>query len=238
MSRANTMMRRIVAATAAAATGTLLVPAGIASAHIDPDPVAIEAGKPATVAFNVEHGCNGSPTTSLAFKLPSDVTDAKPVTKAGWTGTVASGVLTFSGGSLGATTQDTFSISFTAPATAELIRFPVVQTCAVGLTNWLDVPVAGQPEPDHPAPTITVTAGPPTSAELTPPTDGPDVESSTPAAPTAATAITATTAVASTTTVAAPSTSKGAGKVVAIVAVAIVVIGVIGVIAARKRAAS
>ena len=46
--------------------------------------------------------------------------------------------------------------------------FPIVQTCAVGETAWIEIPAEGGAEPDHPAPAVLVTDGPPTSADLAP----------------------------------------------------------------------
>ena len=56
----------------------MLAIAGVASAHIDPDPTEAQAGSRLTVGFTVEHGCDGSPTTQLDMRLPDGVTDALP----------------------------------------------------------------------------------------------------------------------------------------------------------------
>ena len=227
------MLRR-AGFTSLATSGLLLVVgAGLASAHVDPDPVAIEAGKPATVAFNIEHGCSGLPTISLAFKVPDGVTDAVPVSKDGWTSTAADGVITFSGGSLGSATPDSFSISFTAPATAGVIRFPVVQTCVQGELSWIEIPVDGQPEPEYPAPTITVTDGPPTSAQLVPPTDD-DSEETIAATETAPPSVPVT---------AAPVPAKkddgtSTGTIVLAIAGIVVVVAAVGLVFAARKSKS
>ncbi|MCU1386977.1 MAG: nuclear export factor [Ilumatobacteraceae bacterium] len=158
----------------------MLLGAGIASAHIEADPPAVQAGTKATVSFAVEHGCNGSNTTKLEFKAPADVTDAQAVDKTGWTTGAANGTVSFTGGNLDASTPDDFSITFTAPTTAGVIHFPVVQTCAVGETAWIEIAADGAAEPEHPAPAVLVTDGPPTSAQLAPAKDdGADPASST-----------------------------------------------------------
>jgi periplasmic copper chaperone A len=146
----------------------LVIGTGTAFAHIDPDPPAIESGTSATVSFGVEHGCTDSPTTGLDIKIPDGVTDAKAVDKDGWTTSVAAGVVSFSGGSLDAATPDDFSITFTAPAEAGTIYFPIVQKCKVGETAWIEIPAGDAAEPEHPAPAIAITDGPPTSADLAP----------------------------------------------------------------------
>ncbi|MCU1398361.1 MAG: hypothetical protein JWN62_1470 [Acidimicrobiales bacterium] len=165
------MFRRSAGAALTASGAALLLGAAIASAHIEPDPPAVQAGASATVSFAVEHGCNGSNTTQLEFKVPADVTDAKAVDKAGWTTGAANGTVSFTGGNLDASTPDEFSITFTAPATPGTIYFPVVQTCAVGATAWIEIAADGAPEPELPAPAVLVTDGPPTSAQLAPAAD-------------------------------------------------------------------
>jgi uncharacterized protein YcnI len=166
------MLGRTTIATATAATAGVLLLAGTASAHIDPTPAAIEAGTEVTVAFGVEHGCDGSPTVELQIQVPAGVTDAQPVDQEGWTASTADGadgqVVTFADGSLDPDMPADFSISFTAPTTAGTINFPIVQTCEVGQLDWIEIAVEGQEEPEHPAPAVLVTAAPPTSEELAP----------------------------------------------------------------------
>ena len=128
----------------------------------------MQAGTSGTVAFNVEHGCDGSPTTSMKFQIPDGVTDAVGVAKDGWTATLTGSTLEFAGGPLAADQEDHFDITFTAPATPGNISFPVIQTCEQGETDWIEPIVEGAEEPEHPAPTIKITADAPTAEELTP----------------------------------------------------------------------
>ncbi len=146
------------------AVGAAAVFAPAAVAHIDPDPSAVPVGETATVGFTVEHGCDGSPTVSVAIQIPSGITDARPVELAGWTGTAAGQVVTFAGGPLDPATAQTFSITFTAPTASGDARFPIIQTCQVGEIAWLDQEVEGQPEPETPAPTVHI-LGPGQTAE-------------------------------------------------------------------------
>ena len=99
------------------------------------------------MAFNVEHGCDGSPTIELEIKVPDDVVDPTPVEKEGWTTDVAQGIVLFTGGSLPADKEDTFSIKFTAPSTNGALVFPSIQKCTVGQINWIQPTVEGQPDP-------------------------------------------------------------------------------------------
>lgn len=164
------MNRKIGRAFAAVLAGcglAVLAGAGIASAHVEPDPAAVEAGTTATVGFSPEHGCDGSPTTGIDIQIPSGITDAQPVAKDGWEAVVDGDVIRFSGGvSPDPEAPDTFSITFTAPTTPGVLNFPTVQTCTEGSVDWLDVAVEGGAEPESPAPTVLVTEGAPTADDL------------------------------------------------------------------------
>jgi uncharacterized protein YcnI len=141
--------------------------AGLVSAHVEPDPAAVEAGTVATVGFSPEHGCAGSPTNGIDIQIPTGITDAQPVAKDGWEAVLDGDVIRFTGGpSPDPEGPDTFSITFTAPTTAGVINFPTVQTCVEGSTDWLDIAVEGGAEPEHPAPSVLITEGPPTPEDL------------------------------------------------------------------------
>ena len=158
-------LRRASALSLAATGLAVLAGVGVASAHIDPDPPAIPAGQQATVGFGVEHGCGDANTTGLDIKLPDGVTDATAA-EDGWQVAVADGVVRFSGGDLDAHTPMTFHVTFTAPSTPGTVTFPIVQHCGTTELDWLDQTVEGQPEPEHPAPVVELTAGAPTSSDL------------------------------------------------------------------------
>lgn len=150
---------------AAAATALALAIAGPAAAHIHPDPASVEAGAPATVGFVIEHGCDGSPTTEVAIEVPEGATDVAGVDVAGFTASVDGQVVTFAGGSLPDGTEQGFQVSFTAPQTPGEVPVKIIQTCEVGSLEWIEEEVEGQPEPEHPAPVLAITAGAPTGAE-------------------------------------------------------------------------
>ena len=208
--------------------GTVLAAGGVAFAHIDPTPLAMQAGTTGTVQFNVEHGCNGSPTTDIKIQLPDGITDVAAVDKAGWTSTLTGNVVEYKGGPLAADQEDHFDVTLTAPTQPGDIRFPIIQTCQQGELAWIEVAAEGAPEPEHPAPTLKITAGPPTSADLTPEPEATDAGSSAgSAAPVIASAPPTTTAT--------KDESSNTGAVVAIVVAAVVVIGAGGVIIARRR---
>lgn len=156
------------------AAATLMV-TGVSYAHVEPDPIAVEAGTSATVSFSPAHGCGGSPTISLAFLIPENLTDATPVQQSGWTAEKKDRTITFSGGSLpAADTSGKFGITFTAPSQAGTLYFPVVQKCEKGQNNWIDPPNADGTAAEFAAPSVRVTAGPPTSTDLVAPEEVPE----------------------------------------------------------------
>jgi uncharacterized protein YcnI len=169
-------------------------------AHIDPDPTEAQAGSTLSVAFTVEHGCDGSPTIQLDMRLPEGVTDASPDPIDGWEGSIDADVVTFVGGPLPDDEEGTFSVTMTLPPTPDTtIYFPFVQRCEVGEIRWIAIPTEDSgAEPEEPAPAMLLTG--PVATTTAP------VATST--APTATTTPTpATTAAAST---AAPTTTVAA----------------------------
>jgi hypothetical protein len=136
------------------------------------------AGSFMLYGLGVPHGCDGSPTKSLSVSIPAGVIYAKPQPKAGWKLTkvkgklpvpgtlfgekVTTGVLsvTWSGGSVKDDEIDVFNIYIQVPnKVGKTIYFPAVQRCAKGVTRWITIPQKGKPEPEHPAPSLTITKG-------------------------------------------------------------------------------
>src|SRR5262245_27545238 len=138
-----------------------LVAVGVAAAHIDPTPSKALVGKTTTVAFTVEHGCDGSPTRTLAMRMPAGLTSTKPVPKAGWKITVtragASVRQVTWRGTLPDSRESRFAIRLGMPnRPGKTLYFPVVQRCTQGVIRWIEIPRKGQPEPEHPAPGVTL----------------------------------------------------------------------------------
>ena len=219
-------LKRVLFPLVATAT-TVLATAGLASAHIHPDPLAMAAGTTGTVGFAIEHGCDGSPTTDLQIQIPDGVTGVGPVAKDGWTSTITGNVVEFTGGSLAADVTDHFDLALTAPAQPGDVHFKIIQNCAQGELDWIEIAAAGAAEPAHPAPTLKVTQGPPTSADLTPEPESTDATGTVvinAAAPTSTSIIAVTTA---------DSGNTGTIVVVAVVAAVVLIGG--GVALARRR---
>jgi uncharacterized protein YcnI len=222
----------LLAATAIAAFGLLVLLVVPAWAHIDPDPASVTAGSTATITFGVEHGCGESPTTKLEMRLPAGLTNTRAAIEAsGWAATAAGNTVTWSGPAQPPHTQFDIKITATMPTTAGLIRFPIIQTCQQGSLSWIEVQQAGQPEPQYPAPTVDVLAPGQPAPSTTKPADGDAAATSAPTA--SVTSAPATTAPAK----ASKESSSNTGFVVGAAIAAVVVIGG-AVLTLRRRQAS
>ena len=164
--------------TAAIVLGT----AGIASAHVEATSTSTAADSYTTVTFSVPHGCDGSPTTKLAFQVPESVIEVTPTVNPNWTITKTTVPYTDPSASAGAGSEDaaervtgvtytaktplpaderdTFSLSFSLPdgKPGDRVEFPVQQTCVKGSVAWDQEQQDGAAEPEHPAPSIVLTA--------------------------------------------------------------------------------
>ncbi|HEY7813073.1 MAG TPA: YcnI family protein [Nakamurella sp.] len=150
-----------------------------ASAHVTVSADTTAAGSDAVLTFSVPHGCDGSATTKIAIKVPDQVTSVTPTVNPNWDVQKVTEALnppiTDSDGNqitqrvdqvvytaktpLAADLRDALALSLQVPDVAgQSLTFPVIQTCEVGETAWIEQQAAGQPEPAHPAPTIQVTA--------------------------------------------------------------------------------
>ena len=154
------------AATATAALALVLAAPLAASAHVTATPSSTSAGSYSVITFANGHGCNGSPTTKLTVNLPSNITSVTPTVSPNWTiekvktGDAVTQVVYTAVKPLPDGYRDTvsFQVKLPADAAGQTLSFPVLQTCAVGETNWSEPLKADGTEPEHPAPTVAVTA--------------------------------------------------------------------------------
>ena len=168
-----------VAGTVAVLTLALAVPA---SAHVTVNPNTAVQGGYAKVTFRVPNESDTANTTKVEVNLPADAPFAsvslKPV--AGWTmapvrsklakpieahGTqiteaVSKITWTATGDGLLPGEFDLFTISAgPLPTKPNKLTFKAVQTYSNGeVVSWIQQTVKGAPEPEHPAPTLTLTA--------------------------------------------------------------------------------
>lgn len=179
-------IRRTLRTFAAAATTAGMIAAGAAaaSAHVSVIPDDTGANGYSHLTFNVPNESPTAKTSKLEVKLPTDTpftsVSVKPVE--GWTAQVITGELpkpvTVAGATvtkaptsvvwtadeahqLGQNQYQAFSLSVgRLPAAGTTVTLEAAQTYSDGtVVSWNEAGVAGQPEPKHPAPSFTTTAG-------------------------------------------------------------------------------
>lgn len=165
------MKRTVALSSAALGAGVLLALAAplSASAHVSVSASTTAAGAYSVLTFSVGHGCDGSPTQTIAISIPDAITSVTPTVNPNWTitrvtepldepiaeedgdeitdrtSTVVYTAIT----PLAADQRDTFELSL--PLIGEegdVLEFPTLQTCEVGETNWVGEEV----------PSVTLTA--------------------------------------------------------------------------------
>jgi uncharacterized protein YcnI len=168
----------------------LAVGIGSASAHVtvsSPDAAPGDFGK---IVFRVPNESDTASTLKLRIQLPSDKPFAAVSTEAvpGWTATLtrtalnpavkdddgneiteAVSVVEFAAApgnsGIGPGQFQEFSLAVGPFPDVDSMSFSVVQSYSDGTeTAWIDPTVEGQPEPEHPAPTLTLTASSPASS--------------------------------------------------------------------------
>ena len=126
-----------------------------ASAHVHVNPGTASAGGTETLAFSFSHGCDGSPTTTVAIDIPEGVGNVTPAVQGGWSITRELGTPVEDG--LKATVS--MDVLFTEDAAGTTLAFPVTQTCAEGETAWTQIAEDGEDPHDLDAPAPLVEVG-------------------------------------------------------------------------------
>lgn len=154
-----------------------------ASAHVHASSDNAVRGATAIVTFQVPNESNsGALTTALTVALPN-VASARTESMPGWAASLdrdaASGAVrsvTWTAAPNGGIAADQFAlfrISVTLPD-ADTVSFPATQTYADGtVVKWDQSPLPDGGEPEHPAPTLTLSAGPAGAYLHHPPSAGP-----------------------------------------------------------------
>jgi periplasmic copper chaperone A len=185
--RARTL-RRAAAVVGSAAAGVLLVSVP-ALAHITTTPDSAAAGSAAVLTFHVPNEEAGADTTQLDMRIPTDhpiaqllvkpvpgwtisvrtVTLQKPVVTDDGQFTQAVSEVIWSGGRIRPGQFQDFTVSADPlPQGVSELVFKAIQTYSNGnVVRWIDLPQAGQPAPDHPAPVLTLTTSTSTSTSAT-----------------------------------------------------------------------
>jgi uncharacterized protein YcnI len=112
-------------------------------------------------------------TVRLEVAFPADhpIKNATPSALPGWTATVTKGdtvsSIVWTGGQIQPGTYQEFPVSVAVPAESGTLTFKALQTYSSGeVVRWIDATEEGQPEPEHPAPTLVV-ATPPAAVPAT-----------------------------------------------------------------------
>lgn len=172
------IIRRSLIGTSVAAM-LCLGPAAVASAHVQASSDDASRGGYATVSFQVPNeSTTGSPTTTVTIDL-SNVSAVRTETKPGWDakidrdGDKVRSVTWTAAPNAGIPVDqfDVFRITAKLPE-ADSVSFPATQTYADNTeVKWDQAATPGGAEPEHPAPTLALSAGSASkSAQQTAPT--------------------------------------------------------------------
>lgn len=167
---------------AAVAAGVALAGAAPASAHVTAQPNTAQQGGYTVVNFRVPNESDTAGTVKLEVSLPLDhpITSARTTPQPGWTAVVTKGTLPAPIQRNGATiTQAVTTVTWTAqpgtrigpgqyvdfplslgplPSDTDTLVLPATQTYDDGkVVAWNEQQQPGAEEPEHPAPTVTLT---------------------------------------------------------------------------------
>jgi hypothetical protein len=222
---------RVTARTAAIVAGVLIGTVGLAQAafaHVEVSAKPAQAlAQNAVVSFSAEAENPDSGIASIRVVLPEGIAPAD-VTLAsgpsGWALTPTADGYEVKGAALAKKKDAAYAITVKQLPNATSIAFKTVVTYANGdADRWIEIPKAGEPEPDNPAPVLKLSPAPTTAATTAPATDSPAPTKPTPA-------VTAT----------ASAESSGGSSSGIWIAVGVAVVVIIGglIFALRRRSAS
>jgi uncharacterized protein YcnI len=180
MNRSSVFLTRLAVVVTAAATA-VLASAGLASAHVSVSSPDASPGGYGKVTFRVPNESDTASTVKIRVQLPTDTPLASVSTMPvpGWTATTtkaplnppvkdddgntiseAVSVVEFDatpGGGIGPGQFEEFSLAGGPFPDAPALTFPVVQSYSDGSESaWIEPAVEGQPEPEHPAPVLSL----------------------------------------------------------------------------------
>jgi len=175
-------MRRSIFAIGIVA-GVLIAGAAPAWAHVSVSPSEATRGGFATLTFQVPNEMDNANTTKVSVQFPQDhpIADASVRVVPGWTAAVTKKELTTpvttdegdtlteavntitwtaTGAGIAPGYFEQFQVSVGLPAEGDTLTFPALQTYSNGdVVRWIDPTTPGGAEPEHPVPTVTLTAG-------------------------------------------------------------------------------
>ena len=195
-------MRRFATICAVTAI-TLVVLAAPAGAHVTISPQSAPKGSDAVLSFiSPNESTKNAKVVKVVvhFRADHPIADALTEPMAGWTAAVATvhsatpiqtdsgqvsdrvDTVTWTAAAGGGTPPDNFqefSVSIGLPDDADTLDFPTDQYYSDGsVVSWNEATPAGGPEPEHPRPELTLTAGGATTPTTTPATTSSNVSKS------------------------------------------------------------
>ncbi|WP_158544816.1 DUF1775 domain-containing protein [Blastococcus sp. TF02-9] len=147
---------------------------GPAGAHVEVTAQGAQAGTgPATIQFSAESESSTSGIVGMRTQLPGgiDPTSVSLATgPAGWVLTPTADGFEVAGPALGPGVDAEYAITVAElPADSTELVFPTLQRYADGREDaWIEPVIEGSPDPEMPAPTLTVAAAPVPAAPTTP----------------------------------------------------------------------
>ncbi len=153
-----------------AGIAVMLACPAVADAHVSATPDTVAPGEPATISFRVPNERDDATTVRLQVVFPDRpaVGSAVPENLPGWKISVRPGggdgmadkpvtSIVWEGGAVPAGTFQEFPVRIGDLPAAGTLTFQALQTYSDGqVVRWADPAQPGQPEPEHPAPVVTV----------------------------------------------------------------------------------
>jgi len=151
--------------------GLAVVP--VASAHVEPSPEQVPAGKVSRITLSVE-GEESVPAVKLTVQMAPGVTDVVAHHTRGWKQSVNGRIVTWSGGQIPNGAEGKFEFSAKMPdSPGRVLVFPSLVTYANGdIVRWI-----GAEASDTPAPRVTLTGSATSSRPPPPPATTPTTTS-------------------------------------------------------------
>lgn len=140
---------------------SLLVASAPLGAHISPDPATVPAETRTVVSLEIGHGCGSEPTVSLRLKWDPSLNAegiSDEVFAASSDSEDSSVIVMTATTPISSEEPAPFQVAVT-PETAGTFTLPIIQQCTTQTNPWTEVESSESPEPEFPAPQVSVTGG-------------------------------------------------------------------------------
>jgi uncharacterized protein YcnI len=133
----------------------------LASAHVTVTADNAEHGHAVRAVFTVPNERDDASTVRLEITFPEEhpVGTVTVAQTPGWTATVTKQSITWQGGTIKPGEFAEFPVSLSVPHGADRLVFKAIQSYSDGqVVRWIEEQADGAPEPEHPAPVLTLSA--------------------------------------------------------------------------------